>query len=96
MSTRRRPQLHKFGESLLPANDFPSRAEAQRLVDHLAGLGNRCLGEFLNELGRREGVTTAIRRQLEAYSRVTRDMVVAAGGDRWAPAPMRVIRRGDQ
>lgn len=79
---------------LLPADDFPARARAQKLVDHLAGLGNRCIGEFLDEIGRREGVSAAIRQHLEAYSRISRDMVVAVGADCWAPSPTRIIRGG--
>jgi hypothetical protein len=81
--------------SLLPANNFPDRARAQRLVDHLATLGSRALGEFLDELGRREGVTAAIRRQLEIYAKLTPEMLRAVGADRWAPAPTRVVG-GDQ
>jgi hypothetical protein len=78
--------------SLLPANNFPDRARAQRLVDHLATLGSRAIGEFLDELGRREGVTTAIRRQLDNYIKLTPEMLRAVGADRWAPAPLHAIR----
>ena len=84
-----RPNLDDM--PLLPADDFPARAKGQRLVNHLAGLGSRTLGEFLDELGRREGVTAAIRQQLEAYSRISREMVVAVGADRWTPSPTRII-----
>jgi hypothetical protein len=86
--------LHKLGEPLLPTSDFAARAEAQRLVDHLAGLGPRCIGEFLDEIGRREGVSAAIRQRLEAYSHISREMVVAVGADRWAPAPTRIVSGG--
>jgi hypothetical protein len=81
---------------LLPPADYPSRARVQQQVNHLTELGGRVVGEFLDELGRREGVTAAIRRQLETYSRITRDMVVTTGADRWAPSPTRIIRQGDQ
>jgi hypothetical protein len=76
---------------LLPANDFPARARAQRLIDHLATLGGRTLGEFLDELGRREGVTAAIRRQLDNYAKLTPEMLQAVGADRWAPPPLHAI-----
>jgi hypothetical protein len=79
------------GHGLLPRDDFAARARAQRLVDHLATLGSRALGEFLDELGRREGVTAAIHRRLDNYAKLTPEMLRAVDADRWAPAPTRAI-----
>ena len=57
----------------------------QRLVAQLRNLGARTLGEFLLELTPTTESRTDLLVQLERYSRGSQEMMVAAGGDAFAP-----------
>lgn len=74
---------------LLPHNDYPARARVERLIVHLHGLGARALGEYLDELCQQHDLTADVLARLEAYARITPEMICAVGADRFPPAPLR-------
>ncbi len=59
----------------------------QREVEYLHRLGPRAIGEMLREVANGEDLDRAI----EAYQRLTPDLLKAVGGDRFPPLP---IHRG--
>lgn len=77
--------------ALLPHNDYPARAKAERLVGHLHRLGPRAVAELLDEICRHHGLADDVLGRLEVYSRLSSEMLKAAGGDRFTPAPVHPI-----
>lgn len=63
----------------------------QRQVEHLHRLGARAVGEALLELANEAGDPDALDLLLARYGRLTVAMVRLAGGDRFAPAPVRRV-----
>ncbi len=62
-------------------------------AEHLHSLGPRVIAELLAEIGRSHGIMPAILDRLDAYRhRLTPEMVRAAGGHRFPPPPLHVVR----
>lgn len=83
--------LHRIGAPLLSHTDYGGRAAVERLVGHLLRLGERALAEFLDEVARRHGIGSDILAALNAWRRITPEMVRLAGADRFAPHPPHVV-----
>ena len=56
----------------------------QRRIEHVHRLGPRAVGELLYEVAEGEDLD----RALEAYQRLTPDLLKALGGDHFPPAPI--------
>ena len=56
----------------------------QRQIEHVYRLGVRAVGELLHEVAQGENLD----RALEAYQRLTPDMLKTLGGDRFPPVPI--------
>jgi len=63
----------------------------QRPIEHLHHLGARAVSEFLLELAREHGLGDEIARKLESYAALDPDIVRALRGDRFPPAPLRIV-----
>ena len=85
--------VHIFGiESLRQIGDITDDVVAalkrQRQVEHLHQLGPRAVGELLREVAKDEDLD----RTLEAYERLTADLLKALGGDRFPPLPIHEVQ----
>ncbi len=60
-------------------------------VQRLHRLGDRVLGEFLAELGAERGIATVIDQKFDRYVELDPEVLEAAGGDRFWPAPLREV-----
>ena len=60
----------------------------QRQIEHLYLLGPRAVGELLQEVAKDDDLD----RALEAYGRLTPDLLKALGGDQFPSAPLREVR----
>ena len=69
--------------------DIAASLKRQRQIEHLHRLGERAVGELLREVEDGEDVGTA----LEAYGRLTPDLLKALSGDRFPPLPIHEVRR---
>ena len=69
--------------------DMAARLKRQRRIEHLHRLGPRAVGELLYEVSEGEDLD----RALEAYGRLTPDMLEALSGDRFPPLPIHEVRR---
>ena len=69
--------------------DMAARLQRQRRIEHLHRLGPRAVGELLYEVSE----TADLDRALEAYERLTPDLLNAVGGDRFPPAPIHEVRQ---
>jgi hypothetical protein len=80
---------------LISAGDAPednrSPYRVQRHAQHLHGLGERALHEFIVELIVRFG--PEVEHRLEAYGRIDAGLLAAFGGDRFPPPPIREVSR---
>ena len=63
--------------------------KCQRQIEHVHRLGVRAVGELLREVEDGEDVDTA----LEAYGRLTPDLLKALGGDRFPALPLHGVER---
>ncbi len=61
----------------------------RRHVQQVHRLGDRVFGELLAELGAERGITTIIDQKLERYAELDSEVLEAAGGDEFWPAPVR-------
>ena len=59
----------------------------QRQIEHVHRLGARAVGELLYEDAEGEDLD----RALEAYGRLTPDLLKALGGDRFPPVPIHEV-----
>lgn len=64
----------------------------RRGAEHLCRLGPRATAELLAELGARHGIRDEIARSLEAYRRLSPEMLHLAGADRFPPCLVEVPR----
>ena len=85
---------HWFGiEPLRPIAHVTAEIVAdlrrQRQIEHLHLLGPRAVGELLREVAEDDDLD----RALEAYGRLTPDLLKALGGDQFPPAPLHEVRR---
>ncbi|HWX50540.1 MAG TPA: hypothetical protein VNZ61_21040 [Roseomonas sp.] len=58
----------------------------RRGAEHAWRLGPRTLAELLAEIGTRHGIHDEILRALDAYQRLSPEMIRAVGGDRFPPS----------
>ena len=65
----------------------------RRQVIRLHRQGPRAVGELLAEIGAERSIATTIDRKLDAYTEVEPEVLEAAGGDEFWPAPLRELRR---
>jgi hypothetical protein len=85
---RRRPKELKGEAQPAPYGQL------ERLALRLHQLGPRALHEYLLELGKKHGLQSEIRAQLERYAEIDPDVLRALGGDRSAPVPIHIVRGG--
>ena len=90
---RRRPIYVGSRIELLPHRDYARRVQIEKLVAHLHSLGPRALAEFLSALSLEQGIGGAVIARLEEYRRLQPTTLAALGGDKFAPAPLRSVRR---
>ena len=69
--------------------DMAARLKRQRQIEHLHHLGPRAVGELLYEVAETEDLD----RALEAYGRLTPDLLKALGGNRFPPRPIHEVQR---
>ena len=69
--------------------DMAARLKRQRRIEHLHRLGPRAVFELLHEVSEVEDLD----RALDAYQRLTPDLLKALGGDRFSPSPLHEVRR---
>ena len=67
--------------------DMAARHKRQRQIEHLHQLGPRAIPELLHEISEVEDLD----RALDAYQRLTPDLLKALGGDRFPSAPLHEI-----
>jgi hypothetical protein len=89
----------RYAEQLSSIRTSAERQAQQRLRrQHLAGqiyrLGARALFEFLDEIARHHRLGEDIDRRLEKFASIDPALLSAVGGDRFAPAPMRLVGGG--
>ena len=75
-------------------NQAARRLRRQRHVEQVHRLGARVLFELLDELGRHHGIEDDIGRRLERFASLDHDLLTALGGDRFPPAPVRLVGGG--
>ena len=80
---------HWFGIEPLRPNGHVANLRRQRQIAHLHLLGPRAVGELLQEVAEDDDLD----RALEAYGRLTPDLLKALGGDPFPPAPLHEVRR---
>ncbi len=85
---------HFFGvEPSRPIGEVAAEVVAdlrrRRHVQQVHRLGDRVFGELLAELGAERGITTIIDQKLERYAELDSEVLEAAGGDEFWPAPVR-------
>ena len=66
-----------------------TRLRRERQIEHVYRLGVRAVAEMLFEVAGGEDLD----RALEAYGRLTPDLLKALGGDQFPPAPLHEVRR---
>jgi hypothetical protein len=66
--------------------------QRQRQVEAVHRLGARALAELLDEIARYHGIAADIDRRLAAFSMLDPEILRAIGGDRFAAAPLHVVR----
>jgi len=67
------------------------RLRLERGVRRLHAQGPRVVAELLTELAERDDAVPHLLRRLDAYNALTPTMLRAAGGDRFAPRPLRQV-----
>ena len=85
---------HWYGVKPCPmsAAETVSDLRFQRQVEHLHGLGARATAELLAELAAERSIRTVIDRKLAVYAALTSEQLMATGGDRFSPPPIRQVR----
>ncbi len=73
-----------IGQTVTAATTF----RRQRQIEHVYRLGLRAVGELLFEVAEGEDLD----RALEAYQRLTPDLLKAVGGDHFPPLPIHEVR----
>ena len=86
--------VHYFGlEPPRPVGPIAAEVVAElrrrRHVQQVHRLGDRVFGELLAEIGAERGITTIIDQKLERYAELDSEVLEAAGGDEFWPAPVR-------
>ena len=71
------------------AGGIAAHLKRQRRIEHLHSLGPRAVGELLHEVSEVEDLD----RALDAYQRLTSDLLKALAGDRFPPPPIHEVRR---
>ncbi len=79
---------HWFGIEPLCPNGHVADLRRQRQIEHLHLLGPRAVGELLREVAEDDDLD----RALEAYGRLTPDLLKALGGDQFPPLPVHGVR----
>ncbi len=77
---------HYFGDA---DSTSPASLRRHRQIEHVHRLGPRATEELAVEVANGEDLDTA----LEAYQRLTPELLKATGGDRFPPAPLHEVRR---
>jgi hypothetical protein len=75
---------------LLP-HDYARRAPIEHRCLHLWRCGARTLSHFLDELASEHDIAAEIAAKLDRYCQIDADILIAVGGDRFAPAPTRIV-----
>ena len=70
------------------------RLRRQHLARRIHGLGARAVFEFLDEIARHHDLGDDLDRRLERFAALDPALLIAVGGDRFAPAPMRLVGCG--
>ena len=76
--------LHPIGKV---AAQFVADRRRQRQFEHVTRLGSRAVGELVYEVAAGEDLDHA----LDAYERLTPDLLKALGGDRFPPVPIHEV-----
>ena len=90
MSDQRTQGLQPIGQI---AAEVMADLRRRRKVQRLHRLGDRVLGEFLAELGAERGIPTIIDRKVDTYVELDPEVLEAAGGDQFPPAPIHGVER---
>ncbi len=69
--------------------DVVADLRRQRQIEHLHLLGPRAVGELLREVAEDDDLD----RALEAYGRLTPDLLKALGGDEFSPVPIHKVEQ---
>jgi hypothetical protein len=70
------------------------RARRRRLIEAIHALGSRVLFELIDELDRHHGLGRDLDRRLARFAAIDPKLLRAVGGDKFAPAPMRLVGGG--
>ena len=89
--SRAGPRQPVAGEAMTSAADPLITLRRQRHVKALHRLGPRAVHELLDEIARVHGIAADIDQRLAAYAAIDPEKLRLAGGDRFAPAPLRII-----
>ncbi len=86
--------LHWFGmEPLHPigpiAADVVADLQFRHQIERLHRLGPRVIGEILAHLGAKHTIRTSIEQTIEHFTELDSEVLEAAGGDEFWPAPIR-------
>ena len=64
----------------------------ERHIVHIHSLGPRVLAELLDEIAHRTGCPDIVADRIEAYADLDIEMVIAAGGDKFPPNVLGVVK----
>ncbi len=78
---------HWFGLKPFSPKGHAADLRRERQIEHVYRLGVRAVGELLREVAEDDDLD----RALEAYGRLTPDLLKALGGDHFPPAPLHEI-----
>ena len=81
--------LKPFSPIAHVAVDVVADLRRQRQIEHLHLLGPRAVGELLREVAEDDDLD----RALEAYGRLTPDLLKALGGDEFSPVPIHKVEQ---
>ncbi len=79
---------HWFGLKPFSPKGHAADLRRQRQIEHLHLLGPRAVGELLREVAEDDDLD----RALEAYGRLTPDLLKALGGDQFPAVPIHAVR----
>ena len=90
---------HWFGvEPLHPigpiAADVVADLQYRHQIERLHRLGPRVIGEILAHLGAKHTIRTSIEQTIEHFTELDSEVLKAAGGDEFWPAPVREVGDG--
>jgi hypothetical protein len=83
----------RFNKPLRPKSQYPDNLRRQRQIEHICRTP-RLVAELLAEIGRHHGIADDIAARIAAYAAIDPDVLAAVGGDRFPPAPLRVVAGG--